>query len=375
MLVPKLRFKEFTDEWKEIRLRDVVDRITRKNTNNESNLPLTISAQYGLIDQTTFFNRNVSSADLTGYYLLNNGDFAYNKSYSNGYPLGTVKKLDKYDKGVVSTLYICFKNKDNISSDFLAHYFETNKWYKEISLISVEGARNHGLLNIAVQDFFDTSHIIPNNPEQDKIANFLSLLDKKIELQSKKIEVLKLYKYSQLNQILTSNNPQELPLKDVAIIKKGVQINSEQLLKVGDYYMLNGGIAPSGWLNKYNTDKNTVSISEGGNSCGYVNYNYNNFWCGGHCYSLTPKNINNEYLYHLLKYNESKIMKLRIGTGLPNIQKKDLEKYVLSVHVNKTFQNKVASAFMLFDYKINLENKKLKILKNFKKGLMHQLFI
>lgn len=191
---PKLRFSKYNYEWNYNHLNKYVERVVRKNKNKESNLVLTISAQYGLVDQCTFFNRNVSSSNLDGYYLLYNGDFAYNKSYSNGYPWGAIKRLNLYNKGVVSSLYICFNTNNLIDSDFLQHYFETEKWYSQISCISVEGARNHGLLNISINDFFNTEHFFPNIAEQKDIAKVFNLLDKKIDLQTKKIEDLKLFK-------------------------------------------------------------------------------------------------------------------------------------------------------------------------------------
>ncbi|MGD1370324.1 restriction endonuclease subunit S, partial [Enterococcus faecium] len=106
---PEIRFPEFTDEWEQRKLGEVATRVTRKNKKLESTLPLTISAQFGLVDQNTFFNKQIASKDVSGYYLLKKGEFAYNKSYSNGYPWGAVKRLDKYDMGVLSTLYICFR--------------------------------------------------------------------------------------------------------------------------------------------------------------------------------------------------------------------------------------------------------------------------
>lgn len=133
-----MRFPGFEDEWEQYKLNEIVTRITRKNKDLETQRPLTISAQDGLIDQIEFFDKIVASKNLKGYYLLKNGDFAYNKSYSNGFPYGTVKRLDFYDKGAVSTLYICFKNKETIDSDFLKVYFETNKWYKEMYKIAAE---------------------------------------------------------------------------------------------------------------------------------------------------------------------------------------------------------------------------------------------
>lgn len=201
--VPTLRFREHTDEWHKFALSDFVTRITRRNKNNESSLPLTISAQYGLVDQITFFNKTVASVDLSGYYLLYNGDFAYNKSYSNDYAWGAVKRLDRYDKGCLSSLYFVFRPTDKVNSDYLTHYFETSKWHKGISDIAGEGARNHGLLNIAVEDYFATQHFLPSLPEQKKIANFLNLITKRIEVQNKIIEDLKILK-KELNSFLIS---------------------------------------------------------------------------------------------------------------------------------------------------------------------------
>ena len=150
-----MRFKEFSGEWEKYKLSSITKRVERKNNNNATNVPLTISSQYGLIDQRKFFNKQIASKDMSNYYLLLNGEFAYNKSYSNGYPVGAIKRLDKYATGAVSTLYICFSLIDiNTYSDFLSHYFDTSKWYSQIFEIANEGARNHGLLNMSTRDFF-----------------------------------------------------------------------------------------------------------------------------------------------------------------------------------------------------------------------------
>ena len=201
-----MRFKEHTDEWHKFALSDFVTRITRRNKNNESSLPLTISAQYGLVDQITFFNKTVASVDLSGYYLLYNGDFAYNKSYSNDYAWGAVKRLDRYDKGCLSSLYFVFRPTDKVNSDYLMHYFETSKWHKGISDIAGEGARNHGLLNMAVEDYFATQHYFPSLPEQKKIANFLNLITKRIEVQNKIIEDLKVLKKELCNKVFSKGS-------------------------------------------------------------------------------------------------------------------------------------------------------------------------
>ena len=187
--VPNLRFNN--DPYKKYNLYEFATRVTRKNKDNVSNLPLTISAQYGLVDQVSFFNKTVASKDMSGYYLLKNGEFAYNKSYSNDYPWGAIKRLDLYDMGCLSTLYICFKTNDNIvNSNYLVHYFESSKWHKQVADIAGEGARNHGLLNIVVNDFFNTKHAVPTIENQIKIAGFLDLIEKRIQTQIKIIDTL-----------------------------------------------------------------------------------------------------------------------------------------------------------------------------------------
>lgn len=201
----EIRFKDENGEeypkWKHIKLNEVVERVIRRNKGVISKLPLTISAQYGLVDQETFFNKTVASSNLENYFLLYKGEFAYNKSYSTGYPWGAIKRLDNYDMGVLSSLYICFTPLKGMDSNFLVHYFETNCWHKEVSMIAVEGARNHGLLNISVSDFFETLHHMPSCKEQVKIANFLSKLEKKFNKEKEKLEQLKELKKGLLQQM------------------------------------------------------------------------------------------------------------------------------------------------------------------------------
>ena len=145
-------------------------------------MPLTISAQYGLVDQRTFFNNQVASKDMSGYYLLRKGEFAYNKSTSGDSPWGAVKRLEKYEKGCVSTLYICF-GLDDAAPNFLVAYYETDRWYKTVQVIAAEGARNHGLLNIAPDDFFDTVLKLPSSrEEQERIGALFFHLDNLITL-------------------------------------------------------------------------------------------------------------------------------------------------------------------------------------------------
>ena len=192
--VPEIRFDGFTYDWEQRKLGDLVDRVTRKNQDLVSELPLTISAQYGLIDQNEFFDKRVASKDVSGYYLIENGEFAYNKSTSTDAPWGAIKRLDRYENGVLSTLYIVFGIKENnpVDSDFLVSYYSTNLWHKGIHEIAAEGARNHGLLNIAPADFFETRLMIPQDiEEQKKIGKYFIELEALITLHQRKCDELK----------------------------------------------------------------------------------------------------------------------------------------------------------------------------------------
>ena len=192
--------RKYASAWEQRKLEDIANRVTRKNE-GESDLPLTISSQYGLVDQRTFFNNQVASKDMSGYYLLRKGEFAYNKSTSGDSPWGAVKRLVRYEKGCVSTLYICF-GLDGADPDFLVTYYETDRWYKAVQMIAAEGARNHGLLNIAPNDFFDTALILPpSREEQELIGLFFARLDNLITLHQRKYDKLVIFKKSMLEKM------------------------------------------------------------------------------------------------------------------------------------------------------------------------------
>ena len=246
---PKLRFPGFDEPWKVEKLSDFAERVTRKNTNNETSLPLTISSKDGLVDQISYFNKTVASKDMSGYYLLKNGEYAYNKSYSVGYDFGSIKRLDRYDMGALSTLYICFALKKH-DSDFVKAYFDSLKWYREIYMISAEGARNHGLLNVPTNEFFDTKHYIPQNiTEQRKIADFLIILDRRITAQQSLVDNLKKYKRGLLQAIF-----------DDSTIDLFGEVEHSKFVKLSDIMNFQNGINADS--SKYGYGKKYISVSD-----------------------------------------------------------------------------------------------------------------
>ena len=375
MLAPKLRFKEFEDNWKELKLKDVSDRVTRKNINNETTLPLTISSLDGLVDQRIYFNKSIASKDMSRYYLLIKGEFAYNKSYSAGFNYGSIKRLDNYDKGALSTLYICFKLKKIINSDFIYKYFDSLKWNREVYKVCTEGARNHGLLNISPEDFFDIKLKLPDIREQEKIALFLNLLDKKIELQQRKIEVLKMYKKGLINEIF-------LDIDDYDII--GNVIEFEQPNK---YIVSNAN-----YEHKKTNDNIPVLTANKAFILGYTNEK-EGIYKKGECVIFDDFTMESKYVDFEFKIKSSAI---KILTAKGN---NDMYYLFEAINTKKLVSNEhkrhyisivqhleipvadlntqcyISNLLRRYNKKLSVENEKLKELRILKTGLLQNMFI
>ncbi len=391
--VPTLRFAEYTDEWHKYALSDFVTRITRRNKNNESSLPLTISAQYGLVDQVMFFNKTVASVDLSGYYLLYNGDFAYNKSYSNDYAWGAVKRLDRYDKGCLSSLYFVFRPKDSVDSDYLTHYFETKKWHKGISEIAGEGARNHGLLNMAVDDYFATKHFLPAIDEQKKIAAFLNKIEKRIEIQNKIIS-----KYESLIKglvdYLLDRKGLRYSFKDL-YVKAGEggtpatenkdyyaegtipfikieDLNTKYIIHNNDYISELGLKKSSAWM----VPDNSIIYSNGA-TIGSISINKYPVATKQGILGIVPsKLVLTEYLYYYMQttYFRKQIKRITVRGTMDCAYLKDINSIPCFVPSVCEQQNYIKILFSI-DKKINTERIILNKLKEQKRYLLSNLFI
>ena len=208
MAEPKVRFRQNDGSkypsWNEIMLGDIATRVTRKNSQNETDRPLTIASIEGLVDQRTYFSKTIASKDMSGYFLLKRGEFAYNKSYSVGYDYGSIKRLDKYDMGALSTLYICFALNEDENSNFYNCYFNGLSWYNQMLDICAEGARNHGLLNVSPNDFFKIKLSVPaSREEQQKIVDFFAAIDEVISASDAEVQNLELQKKVAMKKIFS----------------------------------------------------------------------------------------------------------------------------------------------------------------------------
>lgn len=401
MNIPKLRFPEFSGEWEEKKLSEFMTRLTRKNTNNESSRALTISSVDGLIDQGEFFKKQVASKDISGYYLLKKGDFAYNKSYSVGYDYGSIKRLDRYENGVVSTLYICMTLNEEINSDYLTHYFDSMKWNKSVSEISAEGARNHGLLNIPTDAFFETKHYLsPSLPEQQKIADFLSTVDSIITSETKILNALQKKKKALMQKLFSqqlrfkADDGSEFPewvekkLEDLCTVNQGLQIAIEDRLKEQEensYFYITNEFIKTGTKYKYyikNPPKTVICneddilMTRTGNT-GIVVTNiagcfHNNFFK----INYDRKFIVKQFFVQFFKLPETKhrILVLAGLSTIPDLNHKDF--YSLRINLPcKEEQQKIADCLSSMDSLIENQQKILTTWQQRKKALLQQMFV
>lgn len=405
-MVPELRFPEFTQDWESIKLADVFDRVTRKNTENNQNI-LTISAQHGLVSQEKFFSKIVAAKDVTKYYLLHKDDYAYNKSYSNGYPMGAIKRLILEDKGVVSTLYICFSAKEKGYEGFYDQYFESGRHNVEIEKIAQEGARNHGLLNMSVGDFFLTSLTIPSAEERKKIAAFLSVTDEKILALENKTQMLQDYKRSVAQELFnqkarfTGDDGSDYPEWE---FKRLDQLFEEVNRKVGEAkvetYSITAGKGFVSQAKKFGKDisgkqnarytllhPNELSYNKGNSKsykygCVYANHLETPVAVPNVFISFKPKDkgsVVNFYEQLFIDHYLDRSLRKIISSGarmdgLLNVNKVSFFKITVPMPAPEE-QKKIADFLLSIDEKIDRTKNETEKVKLFKKALLQRMFV
>ena len=377
-------------------LSDFSERVTRKNTKNETNLPLTISSKDGLVDQISYFNKMVASKDISSYYLLKEGEYAYNKSYSVGYDFGSIKRLDHYPMGALSTLYICFALKRH-NSDLIRAYFDSLKWYREIYMISAEGARNHGLLNVPTEDFFQTIHYLPQDTrEQRKIANFIITLDRRIDAQQSLVKSLKKYKRGLLNKLFSNINSNIYPtvyLSEVADFLQGLTYSPSDV-SVSGYLVLRSSNIQNGMLSfddcvyvdkkvdeslQVKCDDVIMCVRNGSKNLvgktALIPPNMPMTTWGAFMMIIRSK-LNDTYIFHYLNSQMffSQVFKDTGTATINQITKGILNECRLPLPP-ETERKQISKMLSSFDAKIQNAEKCLATLVNLKKALLQQLFI
>lgn len=323
---------------------------------------------------------------MSGYYLLKNGEFAYNKSYSVGYDFGSIKRLDRYPMGALSTLYICFALKKH-DSDFIKAYFDSLKWYREIYMISAEGARNHGLLNVPTDEFFDTKHYLPENTEeQRKIADFLITLERRIEAQQSLVDNLKKYKRGLVKALISgtvafagSENKrwETVRLAEIFTISAGGDIdrqNSSPTYSTSYPYpvyanaLTNNGLY--GYANYFKVEGDSITVS-GRGEVGHAIARHCKYVPIVRLLSLVPKYEDDvDFFAYMINATSIYIE----STGVPQLTSPQLG----AVKVFRPpilEQKRISSLLLKIDAKIENEERLTFYLEKIRSSMLQQLFI
>lgn len=379
--VPPLRFPEFSGEWKCTTIGNIGD---IKNGPFGSVLHAEDYVENGIpIVTTEHFKTGLMPSDKFGIPQVSNEDYIRLKGYrleTNDIVFSRVGSVDinahvgiEQNGWLFSGRVLRVRPKYDIDSLFLHYALSTEAVKRDIRNRAV----GQTMPSINTPILSSTTIQLPKDLfEQKKVAHFLRLLDERIITQNKIIEDLKKLKSAISERLFKSVKGFTVLLSDLCDIVKGKQINGENLSDSGNYYVMNGGTEPSGYYDNYNVEASTISISEGGNSCGYVQFNTSPFWSGGHCYSIQniADKVDNMYLYHYLKSNEDAIMKLRIGSGLPNIQKKDLAMFKIIVPKIE-WQIKISTFLSSLERKAEIEERIQNVMQKQKLYLLQQMFI
>ncbi len=373
--VPNLRFPEFEGEWEEERLSDIADTSKgigiSKDQLSADGEPCILYGELYTKYKSETIKEVISKTNIDNTKLVKSkaNDVIIPCSGETAEEIATARCVLKDDVLLGGDLNIIRLH--GYDGSFMSYQLNGKRKY-DIAKV----AQGVSVVHLYGEHLKNIKTINPSLNEQKKIANLLSLLDERISTQNKIIEDLKKLKCAIAERLFNATDGDSVPLTEVCTILKGKQINGEFLSEKGKYYVMNGGTEPSGYYDKSNAPADTISISEGGNSCGYIQYNREAFWSGGHCYTLnniTP-NVCKLYLYHNLKSQESSIMKLRIGTGLPNIQKKDLEKFCILLP-SKAKQESISTFLTAIESKIANEEMLRNYFQEEKLYLLRQMFI
>lgn len=392
---PKLRFKQFNDDWDKLKIDQIG--ITINGLTGKSGVDFNEGDPY--ITYKQIFDKSEIDIKNFGLVKISNdekqnkiqyGDILFTTSSESPEEVGfSSAYLERNINPYLNSFSFALRpiSLEKTDTNFLKFIFISPSFRRKVIKLAQGSTR----YNISKTEFKKIDLMIPNNKEQIEISNLLNQVENYIENLKSQKEELEKYKKGIMQKIFSQQirfkdeNGNNFPdwenknLNNISKIIKGMQLNKSNLetnYKNGLFAVINGGTLPSGYTEDFNTTKNTITISEGGNSCGYVNLIKEDFWCGGHCYKLTEidTNCDYNYLFNYLKFIQKEIMKLRVGSGLPNIQRKDIEKISIPIPSNKE-QNKISKFFNEINKKIEINESKINLAEEWKKGLMQQMLL
>ena len=391
---PLLRFRGFKGNLPQIKLSKLFHKCIQKNKDGSITNVICNSAKNGLLPQRDFFDKDIANSEnTTGYYIIKNHDFVYNPRKSNEAPYGPVSTYKYAEDGIVSPLYLCFRAIAPLCTDYFEMYFKSSAWHRYIYLMGDSGAR-HDRVSIKDEVFFDMPVRTPSLPEQQKIADFLSLVDLRIEKQRQLVESLKKYKRGLFLKLYDDSEKVIISFKDIYKIaseggtpstldpenyKNGKlpfikidDLNRHYLTSAKCFITEKGLKKSSAWI----VPENSIIYSNGA-TIGACSINKIPVTTKQGILGIVPKtNFSAEFLYFFFTSSifKQKIRAITTKGTMDCAYLKDINDIKVSVPNFITQQN-IAQVMVYFENLIEHIDFNLIYLQNIKKGLLQQMFI
>lgn len=405
-LAPRLRFPDFYDDqpWVFQPLGKLAKRSTHKNSDGEIIRVLTNSAEFGVIDQRDFFDKDIANqGNLEGYYIVEEGDYVYNPRISARAPVGPVSK-NRIGLGVMSPLYTVFRFSSSLN-DFYAHYFKSRHWHHYMRQASSTGAR-HDRMSITNDDFMGLPLPVSNPGEQQKIADCLSSLDDLIAAETYKLDTLKTHKKGLMQQLFpregaavpkmrlpefrNAEDWKEWKVGELGeIITGNTPSTSKPQYYGGEYNFVSpADISEQRFIENTKTTLSSLGFEQTrkipagsvlfvciGSTIGKVAQNMYSCATNQQINSLVPSsNFSGDFIYYLLLRESNRIAELAGNQAVPIINKSTFSDVSVLCPQGKEEQERVAGYLGTLDELIYAQSQKIDALKTHKKGLMQQLF-
>ena len=392
-----MRFPEFKDKLSNVKLSALFKKCTQKNKYGQVTNVICNSAKNGLVPQRDFFDKDIANAENTaGYYIIQKQDFVYNPRKSNEAPYGPISMYKYEEDGIVSPLYLCFRSTEPLCANFFETYFKSSAWHRYIYLMGDSGAR-HDRVSIKDEVFFDMPINIPALPEQEKIAEFLSLVEERIEQQRQLVEALKRYKRGLFISIYSANYSHwhQAKIRDYSKALGGYAFDSKSYNDDGIYKVITiGNVSGNKYIDTSNTNKvpeiptdmqphqilqnGDIVISMTGNVGRVSVVNQLNCLLNQRVAKLDIKDVLvKEYIYQILSNSDFEQEMNNVGQGAAqkNIKNTDIENYVFYIPQTDQHIETFTTILKKLDENIMHQDMIYFMLKRTKQALLQQMFI
>ena len=366
--VPAIRFAGFTDPWEQRKLGEIADKVTEKNLDGNITEVLTNSAEYGVINQTEFFDHAVAKeSNIAGYYVIAPGDFVYNPRISATAPVGPIRRNTLGIHGVMSPLYTVFRLTDAVDGTYLSHFFKTNGWHGFMKLEGNSGARSDRF-SIGDATFFEMPIPVPSSSEQHAIGSFFSRLDDLITLHQRKYDKLVIFKKSMLEKMFPKDGEsvpeirfagftdpwEQRKLIMVAPLQRGFDLPAEKIIPGVYPVMMSNGIGA--YHNEYKVKGPGVVTGRSG-TIGNLQYVESAFWPHNTTLWVTKFYGNHpKFIYYL--YEKIDLKRYKAGSGVPTLNRNDVHDTMVFFPASRKEQELISAVLTYLDDLITLHQRK-----------------